>query len=123
MGRFYKEGDGLSDDAFLALPHLNGIDVVHLARERRARHRVGPERDVNLMFTRHSGTKFGFEGSFGDFLNLRGTRITQRRVDDDLDIFHRPDDVRQGEEGGLPDGGRGESMAGNDDVIRICLEK
>ena len=72
------------------------------------------------MLSSHAGTKFRFEGSFGDFLNLGGNWVAERRVDDDLDVLHRPDDVGQGEEGGLADGGGGQSVARHDDVVGIC---
>lgn len=71
------------------------------------------------MFSSHSRTKLSFESSFRNFLNLRGHRVTKRRVYDDLNIFDRPDDIRKREEWRLADGRSGESVARHDDVIRI----
>ena len=48
MRRLHEEGDRLSDDALLAFADFDGVDVVHLARERGPRHGVGPERYIDL---------------------------------------------------------------------------
>ncbi len=71
------------------------------------------------MFSSHSWAELCFESSLRNLLNLCWDRISEGRVDDDLDVLDRPDDVRQSEERRLAHGRRGQSVAGNDDVIRI----
>ncbi len=74
------------------------------------------------MFTGNAWTKFGFESSLRDLLDLCGNGIPERRVDDDFDVLYRPDHVRQREEGGFANCRRSQSMSGNDDVVWICRE-
>ena len=75
---------------------------------------------TDLMLSSDARTKLCLESSFGDFLNLGRHRVPEGRVDDDLDVFHRPDDVGQGEEGRLADGRGGQSVARHDDMVWIC---
>ena len=77
----------------------------------------------DLMLSGHSWAELCLKSSLRNLLNLSRNRISERRVDDDLDVLDRPDDVRQSEERSLADGRRRQSVARNDDVVRICFDK
>ena len=71
------------------------------------------------MLPGYARTELHLECAFRYFGDLRRYRVPCWGVDGDLNVLEGPDDVGERKKGGLADRGSRQSVARNDDVIRI----